>query len=142
LAQAARMPNDRIARTGKTRVLKLDMSAILAQAVLIKKALILVASLTAAIVATAAVLYVRNAPPAVPTISAAESVGVDKPFVVKLHAQWCPVCMVTKDVWSEIAAAYAGRVRLVVFDFTNEATTTASRAEAHRLGLDSFFAEN
>jgi thiol-disulfide isomerase/thioredoxin len=109
---------------------------------MIKKALAVVASFVVVLVATAAVLYLRNAPPAVPAISQAEVMDTAKPIVVKLHAQWCPVCMVTKDVWSEIAAAYAGRVHLVVFDFTNEAATNASRAEAHRLGLDVFFNEN
>ena len=109
---------------------------------MIRKALALVAFLVVVLVATAAVLYVRNPAPSVPTISSAETITDGKPIVVKLHAQWCAVCMVTKDVWSEIAAAYAGRVHLVVFDFTNEATTSASRAEAQRLGLDAFFAEN
>ena len=109
---------------------------------MIKKTLLVVASLSVALVATAAALYVRNTAPVVPEISAAEANSADTPFVVKLHARWCPVCMVTKDVWSDIAATYAGRVRLVVFDFTNEATTNASRAEARRLGLESFFAEN
>jgi len=61
--------------------------------------------------------------------------------VVKLHAQWCPICMFTKDRWSEIEAKYSGRVKLVVFDFTDQATTDASRAEAKRLGLEKFFDE-
>jgi hypothetical protein len=38
-------------------------------------------------------------------------------------------------MWSEIETHYAGRVRLAVFDFTDEATTAATRAEAERLGL-------
>ena len=109
---------------------------------MIRKALAVLAALVVVLVAAAAVLYVRNSAPAVPAISSAATIQDGKPIVVKLHAQWCPVCMVTKDVWSEIAAAYAGRVHLVVFDFTNEATTSASRAEAHRLGLDAFFEEN
>jgi hypothetical protein len=50
--------------------------------------------------------------------------------------------MLTKGVWAEIDAAYAGKVRLVVFDFTNQATTDASRADARRLGLESFFDDN
>ena len=50
--------------------------------------------------------------------------------------------MMTKGVWSEIAASYSGRVNLVVFDFTDRATTEASRAEARRLGLEAFFDEN
>ena len=51
------------------------------------------------------------------------SLGSGAPWVVKLHAQWCPVCMLTKGMWSEIEETYAGRVRLAVFDFTDEATT-------------------
>jgi hypothetical protein len=50
--------------------------------------------------------------------------------------------MVTKGVWSQIAETYSTRVNLVVFDFTNQATTDAGRAEAGRLGLQEFFNEN
>jgi thiol-disulfide isomerase/thioredoxin len=64
-----------------------------------------------------------------------------RPFVVKFHAQWCHVCRLTKDVWTDVEAAYSGRVNLVVFDFTNEETTVASRAEAERLGLTPLFQE-
>jgi thiol-disulfide isomerase/thioredoxin len=84
-------------------------------------------------------LYLTNAAPSVPAISAADAATADRPWVVKLHAQWCPVCMLTKGVWSEIEHTYAGRVRLVVFDFTNDETTAASRVEAERLGLTEFF---
>ena len=62
-------------------------------------------------------------------------------MAVKLHAQWCAVCMVTKDVWSQIEETYAGRVNLVVLDFTTQATTDASRTEATRLGLNKVFDE-
>jgi hypothetical protein len=30
-----------------------------------------------------------------------------KPYVVKLHAQWCPVCMMTKGVWSRVETSYS-----------------------------------
>jgi hypothetical protein len=40
------------------------------------------------------------------------------------------------DVWSDIESTYAGRVNLLVLDFTNERTTEASEAEVRRLGLD------
>jgi hypothetical protein len=50
--------------------------------------------------------------------------------------------MVTKDVWSQVEATYATRVNLLVLDFTNQATTDASRLEASRLGLEQFFADN
>ncbi len=102
---------------------------------------VLVATLAAALAivvvltAAGAFLYARNATPAVPAIATAEAAAPGSPWVVKLHAQWCPVCMLTKGMWSKIEEHYAGRVRLAVFDFTDEATTAATRAEAERLGL-------
>jgi hypothetical protein len=86
-------------------------------------------------------MYLGNPAPAVRPISAVEAAAASKPYVVKLHARWCAVCMVTKGVWSQIEAAYSGRVNLVVFDFTDGASTNASRAEATRLGLEGFFDE-
>lgn len=84
-------------------------------------------------------LYLTNATPVVPRLEVSHLDG--RPFVVKLHAQWCPVCRVTKDVWTDIEAAYTGRVNLVVLDFTNEETARASRADAGRVGLTSLFDE-
>jgi thiol-disulfide isomerase/thioredoxin len=109
---------------------------------MIKKILLAVASLTLVLIAFAYVMYLRNTTPIMPVISSAEAANPSKPYVVKLHAQWCPVCMLTKPVWSQIVATYSMRVNLVVFDFTNQATTDTSRAEARRLGLEKFFDEN
>ena len=78
-------------------------------------------------------LYASNAAPISPRLSVPDA--ATRPYVVKLHARWCPVCLVTKGVWSDIEKAYAGRVNLVVFDFTDDASAAASRAEAARLGL-------
>jgi len=103
---------------------------------------LVVTFLAVAVVAVASVMYVRNAPPAVPTISVVDAANTSRPYVVKLHAQWCPICMLTKTVWSQIEGAYAGRANFVVFDFTNQATTDRSRAEATRLGLEKFFDDN
>jgi hypothetical protein len=50
--------------------------------------------------------------------------------------------MLTKGVWSRVEATYSRRANLVVFDFTNQPTTDASRAEAGRLGLGKVFEEN
>lgn len=88
-----------------------------------------------ALVGAGAVLYQRNATPTVPPIATADAAAPGAPWVVKLHAQWCPVCMLTKGIWSAIEREYSGRVRLAVFDFTDEATTAATRADAERLGL-------
>ena len=107
---------------------------------MLKKAALVLVSLAVAAAASGVVLYTTNPPPAVPALSA-EAVNSGKPIVVKLHAQWCPYCMLTKDVWSQIEDAYADRVNLLVLDFTNQANTDASQAEARRLGLDAFFDE-
>jgi thiol-disulfide isomerase/thioredoxin len=97
---------------------------------------------SSAVVATAAAvvvwLVVTNSvprPPADPSGAAA----VSAPYVVKLHARWCPVCMATKAQWGDVQQAYAGRVRFAVFDFTTEATTARSRVDAVRLGLGAVF---
>jgi hypothetical protein len=109
---------------------------------MIKKALLVVTFLAVAMVAVASVMYVRNAPPVVPALSDVDAANPSRPYVVKLHAQWCPICMLTKSVWSQIEVAYSARANFVVFDFTNQATTERSRAEAKRLGLEKFFDDN
>jgi len=106
-----------------------------------RKALLVVATLVVLLVAVGAGMYVSNAAPTGSPVSAAEAASTTRPFVVKLHARWCPVCMITKDVWSQIAETYSTRVHLVVLDFTNQANTDASQAEAKRLGLERMFDE-
>ena len=90
--------------------------------------------------AAAAVLIALNPAPKVPAISAGDVVS-SQPYVIKLHARWCLICMTTKGAWAAVQEAYAGRVRFVVFDFTSDATTEASRVEAVRLGLGTVFEE-
>lgn len=100
-----------------------------------------IAGLTAAsvVAATGTILMIANPAPRVPLISAAEASTSARPYVIKLHARWCPVCMTTKDAWADVQDAYTGRVNLVVFDFTTTATTQASRASARTLGLEEVF---
>jgi thiol-disulfide isomerase/thioredoxin len=109
---------------------------------MLRKASLVGASLAALLAAVASVVYVGNPTPTVPTISSEDAPNAGKPYVVKLHARWCPVCMLTKPMWPQIEAAYSGRANLVVFDFTNGATTDVSLAEARRLGLEKIFDEN
>jgi thiol-disulfide isomerase/thioredoxin len=108
---------------------------------MIKKTLLVLTSLVVVLVAFGFIMYIRNPMPAVPAISDAEAGNPSKPYVVKLHAQWCPVCMLTKDVWSQIEDAYSARANLVVLDFTNQTNADRSRVEAKRLGLETFFEE-
>lgn len=109
---------------------------------MIKKALLATAAIVALLGVVAGALYLTNTVPPVAAISAAEAANPTKPYVVKLHAQWCPICMLTKGVWAEIEETYASRVNLLVLDFTDEASANASRAEAERLGLGQFFEEH
>jgi thiol-disulfide isomerase/thioredoxin len=106
-----------------------------------KKAAVVLACIAAALFAAGYVMYLGNVAPAVPSIAVTEIAAARKPIVVKLHARWCPKCMVTKGVWADLEKEYAHRVHLVVMDFTNDASTEASRKEAQRLGLDRFFEE-
>jgi thiol-disulfide isomerase/thioredoxin len=86
-------------------------------------------------------MYRANAAPVLPAISAADAADPSKPYVVKLHAQWCAVCMITTSVWSQIEAEYRGRAKFLVLDFTDDQTTDASRAAAGRVGLARIFDE-
>jgi len=104
-----------------------------------KRRLIAVVVLGVLLVGAGYVLYVTNGTPVVAAITADEAADTSRPFVIKLHAQWCPKCMVTKDVWADVERAYAGRVNLLVLDFTDDARTEASRVEAQRLGLETVF---
>jgi thiol-disulfide isomerase/thioredoxin len=90
----------------------------------------------------ATMLVIGNPAPDVPLIPAAEASASSRPYVIKLHARWCPVCMTTKDAWADVQDAYTGRVNLVVFDFTTTTTTEASRASARTLGLEHVFDEH
>jgi thiol-disulfide isomerase/thioredoxin len=107
---------------------------------MLRKALLILIVVTALLAGAGYSFYLSNAAPVVAAISA-EQVNNGKPYVVKLHAQWCALCMITKGVWKQIEDTYGGRVNLVVLDFTNDANTQASRAEASRLGLEKFYEE-
>lgn len=90
----------------------------------------------------ALLLFALNSAPSVSPISPADPSTHNRPYVVKLHARWCPLCVMTKGKWAKVQEAYTGRVNLVVFDFTSSQTKAASRAEARRLGLEAFFDEH
>lgn len=108
----------------------------------LKKTLTTAAVSAISVLVVVAALYAWNGAPAVAPVSLTQASDPARPFVVKLHARWCYICMSTTGMWSQIQSTYAGRVNLIVFDFTTEETTNTSRAEAHRLGLDAFFEEN
>lgn len=93
------------------------------------------------LVGTVGLMIALNPAPQVPAVSASEVLETKRPYVIKLHARWCVVCMLTKASWTTVQEAYAGKLRFVVFDFTTDATAEASRGEASRLGLSAVFEE-
>jgi len=107
----------------------------------LKKIAVISLATCLALVAAGYLMYRANAAPVIPPISATEAANPSKPFVVKLHAQWCAVCMMTTSVWSQIQDQYSDRVNLLILDFTDEQTTDASRAAAERVGLGRLFEE-
>jgi thiol-disulfide isomerase/thioredoxin len=68
--------------------------------------------------------------------SASEST---RPFIVKIHADWCGTCTRLEPVWERLEAEYGGLARLVVLDVTDRAAHERSRELATRLGLSGFF---
>jgi thiol-disulfide isomerase/thioredoxin len=108
---------------------------------MVRKMLIGAGAIVLALAATAGILFFVNSTPEVPPLSQAEAAQPTKPYVIKLHAQWCSVCLATKDEWEQIQQGYADRVNLVVFDSTDEASTAGSRVEAKRLGLEALIDE-
>jgi thiol-disulfide isomerase/thioredoxin len=109
---------------------------------MIKRIIVVSLALAAALAAGGFAMYYRNTAPVAPPISSAEASSPTRPFVVKLHARWCAVCMITTSVWSQIEKEYSGRVNLLVLDFTDDQTTEASRAAAERVGLGRVFEES
>src|SRR5688572_25137752 len=88
------------------------------------------------LVATVGVLYLTNTTSPLAAISVAEAEAPTRPYVIRMHAQWCHFCRGTKGAWEQTVAAYGDRANLLVLDFTNEDTWIASEAEARRLKLD------
>jgi thiol-disulfide isomerase/thioredoxin len=107
----------------------------------VRKLVVGVISLVGLLVMTGFLLYQSNGAPGAKALSSVEVASSGKPFVIKMHAKWCHKCLLQKGVWSEVEEAYAGRVHLVVMDFTDDDSTKATEREARRLGLGSFFDE-
>jgi hypothetical protein len=105
-----------------------------------KRWVVVLLSAVGLLAAAAAILIALNPAPKVPPVSAGD-LASSQPYVIKLHARWCLICMTTKGAWAAVQQDYAEKVRFVVFDFTSDATTEASRVEAGRLGLGTVFEE-
>jgi thiol-disulfide isomerase/thioredoxin len=93
------------------------------------------ASLAAAVLVLAAVAL------AAPKARAGSGSCETKPFIVKIHADWCGTCKRLGPVWEEIQATLGEQATVVNLDVTDRAAYDRSRAEAERLGIDTFVDE-
>ncbi len=70
-----------------------------------------------------------------------EAVCTAKPFVVKIHADWCATCRKVDAVWTRLGTEMAEQVNIVELDVSDRVAFEESKATADRLGLGSFFSE-
>jgi thiol-disulfide isomerase/thioredoxin len=63
----------------------------------------------------------------------------NKPLVLVVYADWCPLCQKLKPALALINEKYSGRIRFVRLDVTSEETTAKSKQRAQSLGLEQFF---
>jgi len=68
-----------------------------------------------------------------------DAADASRPFVVKIHADWCGVCTALVPTWHELDSELGDGARLVLLDVTDRRTFAASQAEARRLGIKDFF---
>jgi thiol-disulfide isomerase/thioredoxin len=66
----------------------------------------------------------------------------NKPLVLVVYADWCPLCQKLKPTLALINEKYSGRIRFVRLDVTSEETTAKSKLQARSLGLEQFFEKN
>ncbi len=62
-----------------------------------------------------------------------------RPFVVKIHADWCGTCTRLKPTLEALEKKVGDGARLVVLDVTDKQTLARATAEADRLGIREFF---
>ncbi len=79
---------------------------------------------------------------ALPVAATAGEMAAERPYLVKVHADWCGTCVRLDSTWKELQAAYDGKAELVRFDVTDRDAIEASRKEAERLGLTGFFEDH
>jgi len=68
-----------------------------------------------------------------------DAVDAARPFVVKIHADWCGICTALIPTWHALDAQLGDGARLVLLDVTDRKAFEASRDEARRLGIEEFF---
>jgi len=64
-----------------------------------------------------------------------------KPYVVKIHADWCASCRASESIWDRIKSDRQDEASTVTLDVSDRVAYTESQAAAERLGISEFFQE-
>ncbi len=96
-----------------------------------------ISRVSGALIFSLALLSAVSAQAADTAVSAAKDVS--KPFVVKIHADWCGTCRMLEPTLTALDEKMGPSARVVVLDVTDRGTYAAAAAEAKRLGIESFF---
>ncbi len=64
-----------------------------------------------------------------------------KPYVVKIHADWCGSCKALESVWKRIETDLGDRSTAVTLDVSDRVAYAESQVAAARLGISEFFEE-
>jgi len=64
-----------------------------------------------------------------------------KPYVVKIHADWCASCRASESIWDRIKSDLQDQASTVTLDVSDRVAYTESQAAAERLGISEFFQE-
>ena len=64
-----------------------------------------------------------------------------KPYVVKIHADWCGSCKALESVWQRIETDLRDQATIVTLDVSDRVAYMESQATAERLDISEFFQE-
>ena len=64
-----------------------------------------------------------------------------RPYVVKIHAEWCGICKAIEPTWQRLRSDVGDRATLVTLDVTDRGSVEAAMARAKELGISDFFNE-
>jgi thiol-disulfide isomerase/thioredoxin len=70
-----------------------------------------------------------------------DSCEANKPFVVKIHADWCGSCKATEATWTRVEEDLGDQATVVQLDVSDRVAYSESAAKAEELGIGEFFQE-
>ncbi len=65
-----------------------------------------------------------------------------KPYLVKVHADWCTSCAMLALTWEKLVERHADDANIVVLDVTDQERKEEAAARAKELGIEEFYEAN